>query len=60
MGSKTSNTGAIKQLEEELKDCVARAESEYQDPTTRQLGRLRFELIQECHKTLALIKRKDA
>jgi hypothetical protein len=52
------HSGAIRQMEEELKGCMVRAQSEFNDPNTRELGKLRMEMVSQCQKVLRLIKHK--
>jgi len=52
------NSTAIKQMEKELKNCLAQAKAECLDPGTRHLGKLRIELVQQCQKFLELVKHR--
>jgi hypothetical protein len=54
-----TNSGVIKKMEEELRNCFAKAEEECLHPSTRHLGKLRIEMVQQCQKFLELVKHRE-
>jgi hypothetical protein len=50
----------ILQLLEETEAEKARADQERDNPSTRELGELRMQLVRDRHKLLGLLKRQKA
>jgi len=52
---KNISDAAIRQMREELDQIEAQGRRELVDPTTRSVGLLRVDLVEECRRRLAFI-----